>query len=1730
MAKGTRDVSLVIRAKNEASRALDSISSSLAQLQKAQKSTAAGSDRTGTMLSALGTEIGRLRQQAGGTDIMARLTQGVDKAAQATRRLQDSSARTRAEQSQLQSQLAKSQASVDRLAGRQQKLTERLNQQREATTRAKQGYLELSAALQRNEATLAKADSQQQRYTAQLGRQDAALTRTKAQYQKLSQQITATEAPSARLMERFTQVEARLTRQTSALSRTQAGYREFQQSVQTASQALPGLTQQTQKAQQAFNEARTAQQRSAQQLDRVAAASRRAASETSRNHTSLSRNTQSIERQNAALQEAQSEYREVTQTAQQAEAALGKLGSTMRGELLRALRDSKQQLADYKRSWQQAQQAVRAAVQGGANINNPTPELRRQLEIARQQKAAYDQTRQAIQQMRTAVRAAGTDVNKLAQAQRTYQAALARIAASTRQAADATRRNTAARDRDTQSIRRNAAAQAALERRGRAAMSWAQRLRGEVVALGVSYVGLYAAINQLRGVTSAFMELEAANNRMLVAFNGNEAIQGREMRWIREEADRLGIQFGVLAAQYSKFAIAARGTAIEGAETRRIFEAVTVAARVNKLSIEQMDGTFLALSQMMSKGVVSMEELRRQMGDRLYGAFTLAADGMGITTQRLNELVSSGQLMTEDFLPKFATELEKVFSPQLSQSLNTFTTDLGKFKNEVFKTQLRVAEAGFIDGLRDALNSLSEFFQSDDGKRFFETIGAAAGNTARILAEIPQHFEAIMFVLAAMLGTRVAAWLTILQQRFMAAVAAARPLPPTLGAAGAAGNAAAGGIGNAGRAADGATGSMARLRAAVAAASAAMATSTGRAAAMARGVGLLRGALAMIGGVPGLIITGISLALTAWATGSRDVVDITGQHEEQMNRLIDTYSRVKEAAGDWGAAVEEGISGLTLDQARQNFRAQLDGMEADAQAAFNAIGGYLRAENVTISGSLRNSQDPMVQEVLELSAQLKAGEIQAREYQKALNEMLKDERTTTRMRTLIEDSAQLTQAWVDQEERVLESAAAVRELGGDLGELPPILAGLIPTMDELADGLINIQEKKPADPIAELNAKMEELRGKIPSLSSEIKLMEQLSTIDQILETGKAIEGIDKASEAFRDFLGLAKEAKSEARDAYDAKRFGDSRRALVQPGGSSQDIATELIRKKEGYQEKPYWDVNAFRAGFGSDTVTLADGSIKKVTEGMRVGVVDANRDLERRVAEFQDVVRGQVGEKAWGGMNEQQQAVLTSNAYNYGSLTDTLTQAVRSGSTEGIQQALRNQGDHNEGVNRERRDQEAFLFGQGSQANLESNLLLVDQTLKQHDQLVQKQNEYNTTLQKTVAQRFEDTAMVAGLTREMAVAKAVEEERVNAAKVGLQLTQAQETSIANSAGLTWDLAAADKDSSASKRELEQISQRINVLLETRRQLMEQIAALEAAEKTTAGSTEQEEIAAVEEQVAKLDEALLVAQEQQTRYQQSAQKTKEATAAMGSQMEETAETAQSAGASIGESLGSHMSRGMDGFLDKVRETGDVIGSARSSFLQFAADFTLHLAKMIAQQALLNLLSAAFGGAGGFWGGVIQGVSGGFGGGGGGGFGGGGGGQISSPSAGSGGGGGMTSIPVDGPSTPSAPWAERDWGNDKGTPYKDAYDNIKRYHTGGIAGLEPNEVPAVLEQGEEVLTENNPRHRNNQGKGGESERGLSVVLVEDKRDIVGAMASSEGDDVIFQYLKRNKKTVRQLVR
>jgi GH24 family phage-related lysozyme (muramidase) len=158
-------------------------------------------------------------------------------------------------------------------------------------------------------------------------------------------------------------------------------------------------------------------------------------------------------------------------------------------------------------------------------------------------------------------------------------------------------------------------------------------------------------------------------------------------------------------------------------------------------------------------------------------------------------------------------------------------------------------------------------------------------------------------------------------------------------------------------------------------------------------------------------------------------------------------------------------------------------------------------------------------------------------------------------------------------------------------------------------------------------------------------------------------------------------------------KRNTDKFMQSVGVGAASS--AKDVVRGFEGYRDTPYWDVNAYRIGFGSDTVTKADGSVVRVTPGMKITRADAERDLQRRLTkEFIPGIIKMVGQDKWSRLPGPAQAALASVAYNYGSLPFIVANAVVMGDIEDIAQAVESLKGHNAGVNEGRRMKEAAII----------------------------------------------------------------------------------------------------------------------------------------------------------------------------------------------------------------------------------------------------------------------------------------------------------------------------------------------------------------------------------------------------------------------------------------------------
>lgn len=163
----------------------------------------------------------------------------------------------------------------------------------------------------------------------------------------------------------------------------------------------------------------------------------------------------------------------------------------------------------------------------------------------------------------------------------------------------------------------------------------------------------------------------------------------------------------------------------------------------------------------------------------------------------------------------------------------------------------------------------------------------------------------------------------------------------------------------------------------------------------------------------------------------------------------------------------------------------------------------------------------------------------------------------------------------------------------------------------------------------------------------------------------------------------------------------GNARPAGATSGADYLAATRALLIQREGFVARAMWDVNAHRVGYGSDTTTDSAGRVSRVNASTTTTRDDAMRDLNRRITEFRLGIERLVGADKFAEFSAAQQAALTSIAYNYGSLGRGgagIDDTVRTGTLEEIAAAIRGLGGHNNGINRERRNQEASAFEGGN------------------------------------------------------------------------------------------------------------------------------------------------------------------------------------------------------------------------------------------------------------------------------------------------------------------------------------------------------------------------------------------------------------------------------------------------
>jgi tape measure domain-containing protein len=193
----------------------------------------------------------------------------------------------------------------------------------------------------------------------------------------------------------------------------------------------------------------------------------------------------------------------------------------------------------------------------------------------------------------------------------------------------------------------------------------------------------------LKEATAAALELEQVQRKLNVTL-GEAGTQ--TFNFAADLARKYGLSILKTASAMGSFTAAATQAGVSLKDQEDLFTALTKSSVAFGLSQQSTDRVFTAVEQIAAKGVVSMEELRQQLGEQLPIAAAAGAKGLGVTVRELYKLIESGDLSSGEFLPALSKGLN-----ELTGDLpDTATTKLGRLKTAI--EELKLAAGGLTVG------------------------------------------------------------------------------------------------------------------------------------------------------------------------------------------------------------------------------------------------------------------------------------------------------------------------------------------------------------------------------------------------------------------------------------------------------------------------------------------------------------------------------------------------------------------------------------------------------------------------------------------------------------------------------------------------------------------------------------------------------------------------------------------------------------------------------------------------------------------------------------------------------------------------------------------------------------------------------------------------------------------------------------------------------------------------
>ena len=264
-------------------------------------------------------------------------------------------------------------------------------------------------------------------------------------------------------------------------------------------------------------------------------------------------------------------------------------------------------------------------------------------------------------------------------------------------------------------------------------------LRGNIFLLGEIGDAARTVTDILFGWQKPIVEAAAEMQRMRVMLRGlnkdkvnpGEAA-AQDMQYIVNMAKNAPFAMQALTDSFVKFRSA--GLDPTDGSLKALVDSV---ARFGGDS-ELLKRAAVAVQQMSGKGVVSMEELRQQLGEAVPNAMKAMADAAGITMGELTKAVSSGTVEAKQALSLMFVGLRAENENAAKDMMQTYTGALAQLQTSFTLFADRVGQAGYLDSLTKGMKELATVMNSAEGISFANSLGEGLTTAIDGLRELAQ--------------------------------------------------------------------------------------------------------------------------------------------------------------------------------------------------------------------------------------------------------------------------------------------------------------------------------------------------------------------------------------------------------------------------------------------------------------------------------------------------------------------------------------------------------------------------------------------------------------------------------------------------------------------------------------------------------------------------------------------------------------------------------------------------------------------------------------------------------------------------------------------------------------------------------------------------------------------------------------------------------------------------------